>query len=1328
MFTMIMFPNRYLLALTLTIAVITPISATDWDVVKTPLKWTDKGIEIILEDQLKVKEMPWPKTLLEYDVDFSAYPVEQNELALTDVNSGQPVPFQLADIQTEYGRLKSATLCFFSDLPSGMRRNFRLQKISPEIKKENKPVVSVKSLNQRILIENGLVRLELPGTGVHKELLPPIIQIGDNNSWLGSSIMPDKIGFISMKVEEISVGDLFAEYLLSYQFEKGKQFQIKIRLVADNDFVILEENMAGFIEADSLAWEIKWNNFHPEFRYCNNRPGIEHKIDVNKTGYDNFRWEPISGYPENPKATNHPDFTRDQNNLPNGLLPFNLTPYMSSNWWRLHTAAFWNSKTGTTVGLFVKDFENWIDPEYPVYSSRPNLSVSYYFLDDKFWWSLPLVTGKRSLALAVYPHQKDIDLVNETNLPFLHIDDLRRWYGWISLNKIKNWILDYEPCKPITPRCFEPYVRQADYNSLYTLLWKKIMFVRYYTERDSYSGHPVDVRNLYEYFFYEFAETKLTTEEFRQLRAMFLFMTYIYMDEAVMPTKTLLSGHADFLTDIKGVSGLAAFLFPDHPYAGEMADNFEKSFALNLQYHTRPTIPVWDSKGGRWTENLACYVWESFKNSTRTSFLLHYFYDGKNRLLQPNISLIANWLMNSLAAPLDIENGKRAMPPQGAHHRVDVPPRQLYFLGEGLRYYDPILSEHIMWMASPDNPPFEASPDNPIELLMKSKQWRNGGTNPNLKSEKFTGYGYILRSGFGTPGEMYVHLQQIDQGLNARWGQAAKGGNGIIYYYADGKRYSHNEGYEDVGDIAYGDVERCTNFGVKKNEQCYRCIGDYRSVGRNDLTDPLYDFGFAQFASVNANSEASPEYKSRSVLMSGNDYILIFDDLRDDSVEGRFSWFVGRTDSFPYIYQLIPNVKPELINPSPPDLVKTYQNTDVLFSKGRYYDGKGDFLTLVTHKKEVQTFLRDDICEVKRNEAIDLVFRSDKLISYSQSGDVFEGTAGIIRHDKVKNEYEAALFIGNKLGIPGICAEWKQKPAFGGFSIKKNAIGYIGFIQVTGSASLEFTVEGKLDKDFSFYLNELPMPIKITGKKSFIVDLKRGKYTWQWTDVGIIPSAPVIVNAFTGESWSDVEWHPVTGAQDYSVQMSTDGEITWIDVEQGIKSTHYKLTGLTDGKKLHVRVIARAKGGQGNPSDSYPIYPTGVIPHAPEGLRAVTEGHKVSLIWGQILGTNQYTLYQRTQGASDYQKVYSGPETRTTIDLPDSLKVYEFCVTATNGIGESEKSVSADTDENRIINWYPVPGETYRRVTESYEQGYPIYNNWIEQAMPVLKYPVGSGK
>ena len=150
---------------------------------------------------------------------------------------------------------------------------------------------------------------------------------------------------------------------------------------------------------------------------------------------------------------------------------------------------------------------------------------------------------------------------------------------------------------------------------------------------------------------------------------------------------------------------------------------------------------------------------------------------------------------------------------------------------------------------------------------------------------------------------MYVHLQQIDEGPNYRWGRAAGGGNGVIYYTAGGKRYSFN-GPEDVGDGPFGDVERCTNFGVKKAAG-YRGIGPYRAVGRNDLTAPLYDFGFAQSATVYANKDAMPDYRSRSVIQSGANYIVVIDDVENDRTEGRFSWFVGTNDDFPSFTRLV---------------------------------------------------------------------------------------------------------------------------------------------------------------------------------------------------------------------------------------------------------------------------------------------------------------------------------------------------------------------------------------------------------------------------------------
>ena len=1289
-----------------------------------PLKWSKDGIHILLKDYLNLPAMSWPQTLLEYPVDFTSGPIIAKDVVLIDQVLNQSVPFQFTDIKWANGKIETAVLCFLSDLPSGVKKEFRLlpKKNLTELKEQVLPnEVSVVLKEQETLIGNGLMKVRIPAPGQYMKLIPPILQIGYEAQWLGSSVMPANIPFQKMKVSELSVGTLVAEYLLDYQFKGGKSFQLKIRLVAGMEYLETEENMTGFTEADSLSWKIVWNNFQPEYRYCPNRPGV--RIDKVKKGYSNLVWEPIAGSDGNPLALKHPEMPYDQQNLPNGLLPFKIAPYHNWNtWWSLPSAAFWNEKTGQTVSLFIKDFEKWVDPAYPIWGSKDNLSVHFYYKEG-FYWSLPLVTGKRSLALALYPHQKDVDLVNLTNFPQAHVDYLRRWYGWISLNKTKDWVLDYGSGKPVHPSFFKSQTQEAKFNPKDLLPNMKRMVSQMAEAGERSNGpSPTGIRTFYDYItpLFENAEATLTEYEYRQARACYLFMTYIFMDEALMPMRNMLSGHPNFLGDVKGVPGLAAFLFPDHPQAKEMADHFEKAIALNLRYHTRPAEPAWEAKGGRWTENLGVYTWAFLRPTLKTSFLLHHFYDGKNRMLQPNISLYSEWLLNGLTSPLDIEKGKRVHPPQGAHSRGLPPSNLMYTLGQELYYYDPLLAEHIFWVTTPDDLGFESGRNNPWDGPTKAVFKNPGGTNPHLKSEKYTGYGFTLRNNFGEKDEMYVHLQQIDDGPNYRWGRAGKGGSGIIYYYASGQRYSHN-GIEDVGDAPMGDTERCTNFGVKK-EKSYRCIGDYRSVGRNDLTDPLYDFGFAQFASIQANGEAAPEYKSRSVVMSGNDYILIFDDVKDHSIEGRLSWFVGKEDQYPFILQLKPGAQ-KVDSNMQPSKSNYYDDKGTLTTKGRFYDGKGDFLTFVSHKEQLKPVMEAEACRVEKPDgSTEWVLRDDHTVIFNHGHLIFEGTAGIVRQSKDQKFFEAALFQGKKIGIPGLAAEFPGLPQYGGVSLKNTSTGFSGIVQVRKETSLQFSLD-KPSTGLVFYLDGKEIILNQTKGNIFAFRVPAGRHAWQWTSAGVVPSAPEIVRSVSGATWCELEWLPVPGATTYSVQKSTNGGADWGDIANGIQNTRYKLTGLTGGKKVHVRLSAIGKGGTGQPSGDYPVYPESVKPHAPEGLIAVKTGNDVSLTWGQVLGADQYTLYQRTKGSTESKKIYSGTHHSTIIKLLPGAKVTEFSVTSNNGNGESAKSIVADTDEQSILNWYPIPGEVFRRDTESAENGYDEYNHWIEQKMPVLKYP-----
>ena len=58
----------------------------------------------------------------------------------------------------------------------------------------------------------------------------------------------------------------------------------------------------------------------------------------------------------------------------------------------------------------------------------------------------------------------------------------------------------------------------------------------------------------------------------------------------MMPMRTMLSGHPNFLSDIKNVPALMAFLFPEHPTAKEWPDEFGSFVALNAPYPRRPDV------------------------------------------------------------------------------------------------------------------------------------------------------------------------------------------------------------------------------------------------------------------------------------------------------------------------------------------------------------------------------------------------------------------------------------------------------------------------------------------------------------------------------------------------------------------------------------------------------------------------------------------------------------------------------------------------------------------------------------------------------------------
>lgn len=261
-----------------------------------------------------------------------------------------------------------------------------------------------------------------------------------------------------------------------------------------------------------------------------------------------------------------------------------------------------------------------------------------------------------------------------------------------------------------------------------------------------------------------------------------------------------------------------------------------------------------------------------------------------------------HWMLDMMTAPIQYkEKMERSYPPHGAHGGGRIVPRycSVYQLADWMQYYDPLLAENLYWTGKM-GPGVETKDTHTNWGNVHQKQYpsHNMGTNPHLRSTKYTGHGIVLRAGVDTDEELSIHLNQVDKGPNYRWGHQGQGNSGGLYFYAKGKIYTGHEN-EVVGDHVQNNLDGITNFGVMKN-------GAFCNIGMNELVAPLYDLDIVQLAELRSakgkDSFAWPEYLSRSILLVGTDYFLLYDQTGTNWRAGaRFSWFVQKEDEFPQI-------------------------------------------------------------------------------------------------------------------------------------------------------------------------------------------------------------------------------------------------------------------------------------------------------------------------------------------------------------------------------------------------------------------------------------------
>ncbi|WP_154794530.1 hypothetical protein [Occultella kanbiaonis] len=1194
-------------------------------------------------------------------------------------------------------------LWFLAELPSGSRQTWLLTGREVGAPAAPGPAPARVDLAQRrIVLSNEHLRVEVGADPAARHFR--LTDAGGAEQAV-ADVTGDAV--VSRSAAITADGPVFVEARQQTLLASGARLDVRFRLVAGEDSVRVHERLEA---ADGVAQVRITARQGLTHRVAPNRPttdpdwraaALRHAGPLDPAVHSTTdEWEPIG-------ATLRPD----------GELPFQLRPFHAwSTWWRLPWAGFWSEDSeAPALGVYLDDIRRWRDGSYAVWGSSERLAVRFHVEDDRLVIGLPVRTGERQLSFAVLTTDLGDGAADRGSAVALALADRLRWRSWLPLDTVSRWVLNHREPRETYSRVFHAADHDVPGDRVAMLRDRLLRQQRTLVEtpvggpRSSPGPSPVEARailGLVAPLFDQLAPD-LDEDTFALASASLQFLGYLCLDEMLMPTRTMLAGHPNFLADILSQVALVPVLFPTHPDARAMAEHVEQVIALNLRLHTRPAVPVRGTDAGRWTENLGTYAMAHLAVTVTQSALLRRHFDGRNRLAPAELRQLADWLINTLSVPLDRYEGRRVHPPQGAHSYAGPMPRFIRVLAEELERIDPVLAENLWWCTPATEDEWESADPGTFDhaALLRRGSLDRPGQAPDLRSRAFTGYGVVLRAAAHTPDEMVVILQQIDEGPNYRWGRAARGGNGVLYYAAAGERWSHI-GSEHVGDGYYGDVEACSNFGVKAPGG-YRDLGEYRSIGRGDLVNPLVALSVAQFAQADAAPDIAPRYRSRSVVMVGHDYLVVLDDVPDPSTPGRFSWFADADGPFPHIDQLRPGVGWTDVVPDPPTHEQRgrYPRT-----RGRYYDGAGTFLTLVSRRPDLTSIATPWGASVQRPDGTDDVVRSPDPVQHTAAGVSVTAEAAVIR--TYSDRVEAALLRGNRLSTEALDVHI-EGPA-GLDLVQSPGQAPHGTIAVTGdAATLTFRFPSGSGR---LHVDGVPQPSSTTADAEVtVLVLPRGQFLWERTRTDATPPAPRITRVVRRRTGADVHVEPVPAATDYLLVDAADP--TRVLATSATPTVHLPRTG-------HVQAIGcRARNGDAlsNPSPAHPLPPgDGVLP-PPDGLTLTRRDGQVSASWGTVLGASSTRVYRRDNSAHPWRRVAETAGTSITLDglAPTS----ELAVTSVDDLSESEHSASVPAHLLDSALGRRLETTRFVRATESHECGYPEYDPWIEGALPFLEYP-----
>ncbi len=767
--------------------------------------------------------------LVSFPVTFAAGECRLDSLRLVDNLGGQELPFQLTEVKTDTAGVGvlSATVWFWVDqLPALGERTYTLYggrtgQFRPgrvlTLRLQAPPVTVTALEPETVEVSNGIFSLRVAGNADFaspkraSEVGGPLRGWkGADGVWRGAGELMVESPVVSHSFRVVEEGPLWTTVASRLQFasppgtggdQVGPYYEMRFQMFPGRDFCRVTEKSDFPLRLEPMVRDVTSPSADPEDT-SNIRtvpcPADNFLINCNTD------WQADRMYTHLVFSTafiNHP-LRADQLRVHTAIRP--ALPYMNAGWF-----ATYSTKGQDLLGMVGIDARKWQYPDNAAHftAGTPGRNAEIMFVNEPgkgAYFRLPLARMERHWLLAVTTVDKvvkDPEWVAAQKKPSYlrhfaariepetcYLWQLRYKWGDLPLNKVKDWILDWDEPQAAHPNLFPqakdreavlrtveafPGLKQAwdrMYNTSEYMQYLKTGEYKYQGEFDPFSGIGTVRENLSQGFnayiyvlstgqyvpgmiqFCDIVAPGMTPEDWKKMCRFALAGTYLLADDDYWQY-TYVCGDTTYLPNFNtcrwfGV-GMAGLFFPNHPESKKWIEFSRYYLEKEFDYHI--------SEDGVGAENLGNYYPFAWRMMTQLIRLYHERGIADYRQDPKYLAGARFWL--DVLTPPDVRFSppRRMVPPIG-NHPYSAPGFGMHeWNANTFQEIQPELAawSHWAWLESGQPPdhhhlvPFNMFYANPLF----------DAQTPPLASKPLKEFGYIFRNHFPSDKETYMSFK-----------------------------------------------------------------------------------------------------------------------------------------------------------------------------------------------------------------------------------------------------------------------------------------------------------------------------------------------------------------------------------------------------------------------------------------------------------------------------------------------------------------------------------------------------------------------------------------